>query len=191
MEISSKKEKLRRELLEKRKAISQIEFEKGSERIIASLMQQPEFSEADIIHCYVSMNDRREVNTHQFIQEILSVNKTVVVPVTNMEKGTLRHVNLPSFDVLEANNWGVLEPRGGAEIDPVSLDLVIVPMVGGDEKGNRIGYGEGFYDRFLKNVLCPTVGLLFEQNVTSEIPVENFDIPLDKIITEQRVIHRH
>ncbi|HKK44144.1 MAG TPA: 5-formyltetrahydrofolate cyclo-ligase, partial [Balneolaceae bacterium] len=80
------------------------------------------------------------------------------------------------------------EPNGGEQVSPKELDLVVIPMVGGDEQRNRIGYGEGFYDRFLSLVSCPKIGLTFEQNIVERIPVEDFDITLDKIITEQRVI---
>jgi 5-formyltetrahydrofolate cyclo-ligase len=68
------------------------------------------------------------------------------------------------------------------------LGLVIVPMVGGDNQKNRIGYGKGFYDRFLKQVDCPTVGLLFNECLVQKIPVEPFDVSLGKIITEDQII---
>jgi len=63
-----------------------------------------------------------------------------------------------------------------------------VPMVAGDLKKNRIGYGKGFYDRFLRDLGCPSAGLVFELCIADEIPVEDFDIPLSKLITEKRVI---
>lgn len=122
---------------------------------------------------------------------MLSQGKKVVVPVTNFVDGTLKHVLLSSFDILQENKWGVLEPTSGERVSTEQLELVIVPMVGGDEEGNRMGYGEGFYDRFLSNVSCPKIGLLFEQNVIDALPVADYDIPLDKIITEQRVIVRN
>jgi len=183
------KEELRQQLLDQRKAISEVEFKRASQQIIQRLRQQTEFEQAKTIHCYVSMNDRREVDTHAFLKEMIEEEKNVVVPVTNFQDGTLTHVALPSFDVLEANKWGVPEPNGGREVSPQKLELVIVPMVAGDERGNRIGYGEGFYDRFLSQVDCPKIGLIFEQNVIDQLPVEDFDVRLDKIITEARVIH--
>jgi len=136
------------------------------------------------------MNERREVETQELIIEMLSKGKCVVVPVTDFETGSLDHIKLDKFEDLEANKWGVLEPKAGSSVEPQKLDLVVVPMVGGDEQCNRIGYGEGFYDRFLQDVSCPKIGLLFEKNIVPEIPVEEFDIPLDAIITEQRVIYR-
>lgn len=190
MNLHQQKEELRRRLLEQRKAIPESTFQTASAGIVQKLKQQKEFRDAGVIHCYVSMNSRREVDTHGLIKEILSSGKKVVVPVTNFQEGILSHIQLNSYDKLEANKWGVPEPGDGKEILPEELELVIVPMVAGDESCNRIGYGEGFYDRFLDQVTCPKIGLIFERNVVKKIPVEDFDVPLDKIVTESRVINR-
>lgn len=191
MDLREQKEELRQHLLDQRKAISEDAFTKGSSEIIQKLKQQSEFVNADVIHCYVSINGRREVDTHGLLKKMLSSDKKVVVPVTDFQEGTLTHIQLDSYDKLEANKWGVPEPKDGKEISPEELELVIVPMVGGDTKCNRIGYGEGFYDRFLKQVHCPKIGLIFERNIVEQVPVENFDVPLDKIITESQIIIRH
>lgn len=190
MDLQAQKEELRQQLLHRRKAISEEVFAEGSAKIIRQLKQQREFKSADVIHCYVSINERREVDTHGVIKEMLASDKKVVVPVTNFQQKTLTHLQLDSYDELKANKWGVHEPRNGEEVSPEELELVIVPMVGGDTKCNRIGYGEGFYDRFLDQVNCPKVGLVFQSNIVEHVPTEEFDIPLDKIITESRIIIR-
>lgn len=191
LNLHQQKEELRQRLLEQRKSIPEDIYQKASSQIIQKLKQQKEFKSADIIHCYVSINTRREVDTKGLIKEMLSSGKKVVVPVTNFQEGTLTHIRLDSYDNLVSNKWGVQEPEDGKEIMPEELELVIVPMVAGDERCNRIGYGEGFYDRFLKQVNCPKIGLIFERNVLEQVPVEDFDIPLDKILTEDRIINRH
>lgn len=190
MDSHQKKETIRQRLLKQRKAISSSEFRQSSEEIIHKLRHQSEFKKAETVHCYVSMNDSREVDTHGLIKKMLADNKKVVVPVTNLKEGTLSHILLSSYEDLQENKWGVLEPNDGEYVSPEALDLVIVPMVGADEQCNRIGYGEGFYDRFLKDVDCPKIGLLFERNILKKLPVEDFDIPLDKILTETRTIIR-
>lgn len=184
------KEELRQTLLERRKSISEPNFYGASAKVIEQLKEQREYQNAKTIHCYISINKRREVETRALIKEMLFKGKKVVVPITDFENGILTHIELRSFDDLEANKWGVLEPNGGEQVSPEELDLVIVPMVGADEQCNRIGYGEGFYDRFLKDVSGSKIGLTFERNVIEQIPVEDFDIPLDKIITEERIIIR-
>lgn len=190
MDIHQQKEELRGQLLKLRKSLSEQEFRDRSRKIVARLQSLPEFTNASTIHCYVSMNDRREVDTHTLIRQMLQTDKEVVVPITQFEDGTLRHVKLDSFDDLRENKWGVLEPEDNQQVPLDELDVVIVPMVAGDMDCNRMGYGKGFYDRFLKDVACPKIGLLFEQNILDQLPVEEFDIALDNIVTEQRVIRR-
>jgi 5-formyltetrahydrofolate cyclo-ligase len=186
-----KKEELRQNLLERREAIPEPDYYSLSADIVEELKKQDEFRAAQIIHCYVSMNQRREVETRELIREILFKGKQVIVPVTDFENRTLSHVRLRSYEDLQTNKWGVLEPNGGEEVSPNEIELVVVPMVAADEECNRIGYGEGFYDRFLKQMNCPKIGLIFDRNVIEKLPVEEFDIPLNKVITETRIIHRN
>src|SRR5699024_2124432 len=184
------KVELRTKLRSRRKSISRINFNKWSKQIRQKLRKQEEFRAAAVFHCYVSINERREVDTHPLIKEVLAEGQRVVVPRTNFNEQKLSHFSLQSFDHLQLSKWCGLEPTGGKQISEKELELVIVPMVGADEDGYRIGYGGGFYDRFLSETHCPSIGLCFEQNVVPELPVEPFDIPLNKIITEKRIIHR-
>ncbi|HEX6981461.1 MAG TPA: 5-formyltetrahydrofolate cyclo-ligase [Balneolaceae bacterium] len=188
MNLPQSKEQWREQFLNQRDALSLEKWTELSQKVIRRLKQQSVLKTAKTIHCYVSMNERREVNTHPLVKEMIASGKKVVVPVTDFEDGTLSHFELQSFDDLAVNKWGVLEPAKGKRAEVSEIDLVIVPMAGGDESCNRIGYGGGFYDRFLKEVSCPKIGLSFEQNITPKLPVESFDIPLDKIVTEDRVL---
>jgi 5-formyltetrahydrofolate cyclo-ligase len=190
LDIPQQKKDLRKKLLQKRESIPEPEYYGSSADIVENLKEQGEFKRAETIHCYVSMNVRREVETRELIKEMISKGKQVVVPITNFERGSLRHVELNSYSDLEPNKWGVLEPEDGEEIALDEIDLVVVPMVGADEHCNRIGYGKGFYDRFLREVECPTIGLIFDQNIVANIPTEDFDVPLDKIISDMRIIER-
>lgn len=114
--------------------------------------------------------------------------KQVVVPKI-MGDGKLEHFEINSLDELRENSLGVPEPLAGKKIFVDNLDLIVVPMVAGDRFKNRIGYGAGYYDRFLQNCPAPKIGLLFDcQLFDGTLPVEEFDIPLDILITEsQRV----
>jgi 5-formyltetrahydrofolate cyclo-ligase len=188
MDKKAQKQHIRQELLEKRKQMAEDAYLKHSEHIISQVKKLHEFKSAGMIHCYVSINERHEVNTHSLIKEMLSSLKKVVVPVTQMEESSLKHLQLNRFEHLQPNRWQVPEPPDGEEIPAGQLDLILVPMVGGDLHKNRIGYGGGFYDRFLKNVNCPTVGLLFDQCLIDRLPVEPFDVPLNKIITQKQII---
>jgi 5-formyltetrahydrofolate cyclo-ligase len=188
MNKKGQKQHIRQELLEKRRQMVETDYLKHSACIISRLQKMDSFKQAGIIHCYVSINERREVNTHPLIKEMLSGPKTVVVPVMQMKEGWLKHVQLDHFEDLQPNRWQVPEPQSGEEIPPGQLDLILVPMVGGDLYKNRIGYGGGYYDRFLKNADCPSVGLLFDLCLIEQVPVEPFDMPLTKIITQKQII---
>lgn len=192
MDAEESKEQLRELLRSKRARISDSDYAAHSKKIIATLLQQREYQSAQAIHCYVSINERREVNTHSLIKMMLETEKQVVVPVTHFEDRRLSHFELTSFDNLVPSKWGGLEPRPEDSMRrlPPELELVIVPMVGGDEQGHRIGYGGGFYDRFLKKAACPAIGLCFEQNIVPSLPTGDHDVSLNKIITEARVIER-
>lgn len=189
-DLHQQKEEMRNRMLEQRTSISQADYYGASAEIIGRLKEQQEYQSARTIHCYVSMNQRREVETQELIREMLRKSMPVVVPVTNFADGTLHHFRLRSFDDLQENKWGVLEPEQGQQVSPNELDLVIVPMVAADESCNRMGYGQGFYDRFLSQVSAPKIGLIYEQNVVEALPTEEFDVPMDKIITNTRVIIR-
>lgn len=184
-----RKEQLRRSLKNYRSELSEETYKRQSEAILKKLRNLKEFKQARLVHCYISMNGRHEVDTHPLIKEMLNNGREVVVPRTNLDAGTLSHYTINTMEELVTNDWGVPEPEDGRSVDPASLDLVIVPMLGADEQGNRIGYGKGFYDRFLKEVNCPKIGLTYEQCIVDEgLPVEPFDVPLNRVVTEKRVI---
>ncbi len=185
---SKEKDTIRRKLLERRQALSQAEYDEKSHAIVKRLREQPAFDKSETIHCYVSINERKEVNTHFLIQALLDSKKKVVVPVTNFDDNTLSHYYLERFSDLKKNRWNVPEPTSGRIAGPAEPDLVIVPMVGGDLDKNRLGYGKGFYDRFLKKAKGIKIGLLFERCLVDRLPSESFDVPMDKLVTEGKVI---
>lgn len=189
MDLQAQKQELREKLLRSRSELSREEYRIKSGQIISRLKQQAEFNKACIIHCYVSMNERKEVNTLPLIKELIESDKKLAVPITNFENGTLTHTYLKEYNDLRENKWGVMEPPKGRQANPEDLDLVIVPMAGGDLQKNRIGYGKGFYDRFLQQLKCPSIGLLFERCLVDTVPAESFDVPLDKLITEEKIIY--
>lgn len=182
------KEELRSHFLKKRNALSGTIANEKSQRIINRVLKTKEFQLANIIHSYASIQKKREVDTIRFLETCLQMNKQVVVPKMK-EGGRLNHFAIDSLDDLSENSLGIPEPVNGREIPVGDLDLVIVPMVAGDRSKNRIGYGAGYYDRFLQSCSAPKIGLLFDcQLYDNTLPVENFDIPLDILITESERI---
>lgn len=185
-EIQEKKKALRTEVLGLRKEISQSDLDKRNKQIEEHLLSSEFVRRAATIHCFVSMKDKVEVETWESIRGFLNQNKTVVVPV--IEKNLhLRHSRIDSLDSLTTNSWGVSEPKKVWEVDLETIDLILVPALAVDLKGNRLGYGKGFYDRFLAGMAIPKIGLCFEEFVYQEIPYEEHDIKLDGIISEKGV----
>ncbi|MDZ7773333.1 MAG: 5-formyltetrahydrofolate cyclo-ligase [Balneolaceae bacterium] len=184
------KERVRTSLLDRRRRITKARYRAKSEIIRERLTDMPEFQDARTVHCYVSMNDRGEPDTHPLLREMLDAGRRVVVPVTDFDSGTLRHVELTSLEELRPNKWGVEEPEEGEEVPLPELDFIVVPMVGGDRQCNRLGYGKGFYDRFLERTDCFRVGLLFEECYVNELPADPFDVPMDAIVTDRQLVRR-
>lgn len=182
------KERVRKSLLARRSRIPEDRYRSKSEAIRERLKQMDWYIGASTVHCYASMNNRREPDTFPLLEEMIEEGRRVVVPVTNVSDKSLRHLRLRSTDRLRPNSWGVPEPPDGEEVPLHEFELVIVPMVGGDRMRNRLGYGQGFYDRFLAKVDCPTVGLLFEECYVNELPAEPFDVRLGAIVTDRQVI---
>lgn len=189
---SSAEEKsvLRDRLLKARTSISVDKWAEKSLLAVKRLKGLSEFQTSGTIHCFVSMNQRREVNTHDLIRDMLLSDKEVIVPVTDFEKVKLTHTKISSFKELNPNKWGVLEPENSDSFDS-KVDLIIVPLLAADISFNRLGYGKGFYDRFLSSNNAVKVGLLFDDFLLDEIPVEDFDEKLDILITDKKTLRRN
>lgn len=184
-----KKSTLRDKVLRERNKLDTQTWQNKTERIINSFLKLDEYKRASYIHTYISMNDRREVSTDSLINTMLRSGREVIVPITNFKEGTLSHSILTDFSELKPNKWGVREPVFFNEAKISDLDLVIVPMAAADRSGNRLGYGKGFYDRFLSKINAFKVGLVFSDFLFDDIPIEPFDEKLDAIITDSEVIY--
>ena len=186
--LKEQKQTLRESVLEKRNQLEESSWLDSSKRIVQALMETDLYKKANVIHTYMSMNSRREVSTDLLVEEMLTANKRVIVPITDFRTNTLSHTEIKSSSDLQENKWGVREPKDQEEFDISKLDLVIIPMAAADRNGNRLGYGQGFYDRFLSKTEAQKIGLVFNEFLFDTIPVEEFDKKLDVIITEEEVI---
>jgi len=182
------KEKLRIKLLKKRKKQKKHIVLEKSKKIGERLFSTDDFKKASKILFYVSYDN--EVFTHDMIKKCLSENKKMIVPIVDKEKNKLVLSELVSWGHLEKGAYNILEPKKKFIIETSidKIDLIIVPGVGFDLKGNRIGHGKGFYDKLLKISKAKKIGLAFEWQVFDEIPTDNYDIPINMIISESRII---
>lgn len=186
--VSDKKSVERKKFLEIRNSLSQDQLAQKSRMIQEKLYQLPEFIESKVIHTYVSMSSMNEVSTREIIQFCFEQDKRIVVPKIEKE-GVLSHHLIESMDELEKNSWGVGEPKTDNKFPIDSLSIVIVPMVSADYFKNRLGYGMGFYDRFLSQIKTFNVGVAFDCQISENmLPVEPFDKKLDIILTESQKV---
>ena len=160
-----------------------------SRQIVARFMQLPEYLDARTVMFYVDV--RTEVRTRHNLQAALDSGKKIVVPWCL--DGELELFHLENMDELEVGMYKILEPRSelreveAKSIDVAELDLVMVPGVAFDRRGARMGHGKGYYDKLLQHARhdAPLVALAFECQLFPEIPTEDHDIFMDKILTEQ------
>jgi 5-formyltetrahydrofolate cyclo-ligase len=184
------KQELRRKILEIREKIPKKEVFEKSKSIKNKLFEMKEFKEANSILFYVSYDN--EVYTHDMIKECITYRKQIVIPISNKKNRSLILSKLDDWSNLEPGVYGILEPKKGKmeEIPIDDIDLIIVPGVGFDEKGRRIGHGKGYYDNLLRNSKDAVhIGLAFEFQIVDSIPTEKHDISVDGIITEKRIIN--
>lgn len=163
-----------------------------SRRIVGAFMSLPEYAVAETVMFYIDV--RSEVRTRHDLESALTSGKTIVVPWCNSE-GELELFRLNSMDELEIGMYSILEPRAELrglpekQVNVESLDLIMVPGVGFDRRGARMGHGKGYYDKLLQHARkdTPLIALAFECQLFDEIPVADHDVFMDKLITEDHV----
>ncbi|MCX7923376.1 MAG: 5-formyltetrahydrofolate cyclo-ligase [Clostridia bacterium] len=192
----SDKKMLRKAILDVRNTLEKNEVIHKSSLIMERIISSDSYKRSNTVMCYVDF--RNEVITREYIAQWIKSGKKIVVPVVCQdEKGNKELIASEIYSVeddLEIGTYGILEPRKDKirPVEPINIDFVIVPGVAFDIAGNRIGYGAGFYDRFLRKVRgdCVKVAVAFDFQVVDTIPVEEHDVPVDMVVTEKRVILR-
>lgn len=181
---------IRTEMLRRRNAIPPSVRRRFSERIAEALRRLDEFRAARRVMLYVAI--KGEVETEGLIRECIAAGKTVSVPCCDPASGCIGAAVLRDFDRdLAPGCYGIPEPVMGRReaVGANEMDLVIVPGVGFDWTGVRLGWGKGYYDRFLAQAgRAVKIGLAFEAQVLPLIEPGTHDVAVDKIVTEERVI---
>ena len=156
-------------------------------KIIEKFLESDLYQESTHIMAYVSFGT--EINTHEFIEEALKDGKRVIVPICKKEDRTLILSEIKNFpDDLEEGNYGILEVRPDCLriVEASVINLVMVPGCAFTQKGHRMGFGGGYYDRFLETINpdCPTVALIRDDFIFDVIPMDAHDKSVDYMITE-------
>lgn len=177
--------KLKREILDKNIKL------RADEKIRKSLFESEIYKNSKVVFIYVNMDS--EINTIDIIKELLTSDKIVAVPKVipvSLKERQMKALKINSMLQLnESGAFGILEPSVECEDISEDVDLIIIPGLAFDINGNRLGYGGGFYDRFLRKYPnSKRVALCYDFQIFDEIPHEFFDEKVDLIISEEKII---
>lgn len=174
---------LRTEFKNKRKDIA--DKKSADIAITKKVIANELYLNADMVLTYVSFGD--EVDTRRLIVYMLKNGKKVAVPYCQDNQMYFFEISSPSDLMLGKDGIPTVNPIGKIPVRPTPKTLCIVPALAFDKKGNRLGYGGGYYDRYLTNNKINCIGLCFENCITNEIPANNLDVKIPLIITENNV----
>ena len=178
------KNKIKETILEKRDALSKKDIAKKSTKIKERLLNVEQYEKSKTIMFFVSF--KNEVDIHELIRQALKEKVVIIPKVTNKQ---IEPSVIIDFENLVEGKLGVLEPIEAMNIAYKNIDVVLVPGIAFDLQGNRIGYGSGYYDKFLKKVpKAIKIGLAFDFQIVDKIPNEEHDVSVDFIVTEERVV---
>jgi len=183
-----KKSEIRKQYLEKRKNLLQDETYLLSERIFENFINYFKPVSDQKIHIFIPIEKFKEIKTQIFIDYFLSRNIRVFVPKIVDTK--LISVEIFSDTLFEINNWGISEPVSNIDSEVLDFDFVITPLLYCDFKGNRVGYGKGFYDQFFENTSKDSkkIGVNYFNPDDMIDDVWENDIPLDYLVTPTDVL---
>lgn len=187
--IKEQKKELRTKVKEKISKLSRRETEEPDKKILHQIKSLAEYKNADTIFCYVSTE--KEINTIPLLQEILDSGKRLGVPKCT-GKGIMDAYEIQNLEQLKIGSYGILEPGEECDIilDPTEIQFSIIPCISCNRKGERLGHGGGFYDRYLEKMPedCEKAILCRESLMCDEIPTEEHDERMDLVISENGII---
>jgi len=183
--VMNKKE-LRMEIKEKLQYISNEVYTHQSMRIARALFKDDLWESAHTIG--ITISKPPEVDTYQIIRKAWDEGKKIVIPKCFPKERRMDFRSLEHFDQLESVYYHLLEPIESktTKVDSKEIDLLIVPGLAFSKDGYRLGFGGGYYDRFLESYQGNTLSIAFQQQIVSDVPKENHDLPVMKIITDER-----
>lgn len=176
---SVQKEKLRKTLCLLTKQQDPAVLDKESRLICNKLEGSPEFKEAQNLLLYYSLPD--EVSTLELIQRWYK-HKNILLPIV-VDESTMVLRLYTGKNTLQLNRWGIAEPTGEDFLTYNEIDLAVIPGVAFDKQGYRLGRGKAYYDRFLGRLHCPVFGLCFAHRYLGNLPVEAWDVPVQRVVS--------
>ncbi len=182
----TRKERIRKRVLAKRMGLDRDQVKVSGQTILENVLALAAYRRAKLVHTYVS-GQKNEVDTRALIDTCLAHGKRVAVPVVMPGTKTLAHALIDGLDQLVVGPWGLAQPDPAVATwlpAQAPIDLVVVPGLAFDRRGQRIGWGGGYYDRFLAQVQAVKIGLCYDELVLDCIPGEPHDVPVDRVVAE-------
>lgn len=177
------KQIVRQQIRKKMKKLSTEYIKESDENIQEKVLSLPKFKKGETIFCYISVG--KEVSTETILTECFRQGKTVGVPLCT-EPGIMEVREIKGMDQLENGIYGLLEPKKDTPVIPkADIDLGIIPCVSADRCGKRLGHGAGYYDRYLSDADFYKVILCRKELLCKDIPVDDHDVPMDLVITDE------
>ena len=184
------KQTLRKTYLARRMDLSPAEYAAANDGLLAGF-QQINFDHINYISMFLPMLERREPDTFLLIGWLKQNHPAInlAFPKTNFAASSMVHFKDDAELEIDSNDYGIPEPIKGNTIDNSEIDMVIVPLLAFDERGYRVGYGKGFYDRFMAQCKTGTqfIGLSFFEPVDAIDDIDQYDIDLHQCITPQKI----
>ncbi|MCJ7843413.1 5-formyltetrahydrofolate cyclo-ligase [Lederbergia sp. NSJ-179] len=183
------KKLVRQQIMKDLQALDPLLYQDFSYQISQRLLATEEWKKAQTIGITVSQFP--EVDTWQIIRMAWRQGKVIAIPKCNPVQKTMLFYPINAFAQMEKGYAGLFEPleAGKKPISKQKLDLLLVPGLGFTKEGYRLGFGGGYYDRFLINYHGHTIALAFTNQLQDKIPIEKYDLPVQQIVTENQIIH--
>ena len=180
------KQELRKLIAGRVKNLSPVYCREADAAICRGVLQSELYRRAQVLLCYVG--SVREIDTSALLHAALRDGKTLALPLC-VDRGVMEARQIAGLGDLVSGKYGILAPKLTCPVvEPEALELVVVPCAAGNQRGERLGYGGGYYDRYLPRTNCPTMLLCRRHLLTEEIPLEPHDRRMDYLVTERGIV---
>ncbi|EDP71146.1 5-formyltetrahydrofolate cyclo-ligase [Flavobacteriales bacterium ALC-1] len=182
------KSELRKKYKSLRKALSEEQIEEYS-LAIANQLLKLDIWDKSFYHIFLTIEEQKEINTDYILNILAGKDKNIIISKSNFEDYSMSHYLLTDSTTIKKNNYNIPEPVDGIEIKSSQINVVFVPLLAFDKIGNRIGYGKGFYDRFLADCKPESlkIGLSFFEVEAETFETSKDDVRIDYCVTPNRV----
>lgn len=189
--MSDPKQQLREWYRKQRLAFAERDLLRMNDLLLIKFQQMPLPDSLDVVLSYWPLETHAEVNTFlltDYLQFRLPELR-LAYPVANFSDHSMKAILVDDDTLFKKNEYGIAEPAGSDEVDPADLDMVLVPLLAFDKKGHRLGYGKGFYDRFLARCRkdCVKIGFSYFEPPDNIEGIGQFDVPLNVGITPENI----